>query len=56
MHSCYAHIGHVLLPALGRMPRIAFNPETMFVGFGFFAVAGAIVFTRKKRDESEKQG
>jgi hypothetical protein len=39
-----------------RGPRTAFSPETMFVGFGFFAVAGAIAFTRRRREESGSEG
>jgi hypothetical protein len=41
----------------GRMPRIALNPETMFVGFGFFALAGVLAYnSNKRREESDKQG
>jgi hypothetical protein len=39
----------------GRAPRIAFNPETMFVGFGFFAIASVLFVNNRRKREEEKR-
>jgi hypothetical protein len=39
----------------GRAPRLALNPETLFVGFGFFAVAGVLLVNGRKKREDEKR-
>jgi hypothetical protein len=37
-----------------RSPRVAMNAASLLLGFGFFAATGAVVYTRKKRNDAER--